>query len=255
MNDPLFFVFAIPAVLLIGISKGFGGLFVSLAVPLLALRIDPVQAAAILLPILCLADLVALAQFRKSFNRHHIKIMVPGALVGIVLASILMGTLTSHAIRLIIGFIAISFCVNHWFFKRFTTERKPGKHAGYFWGFVAGFVSTQAHAGGPPMAIYLFPQRMDKVTLAGTMVVFIAIVNYVKLFPYTLLGQFDMGRDVKIMEHCSTRGVGRFSKEFGARPKPPNWHMCNRVNLPASKILPTVVFLNDLRVMRHYAPV
>jgi len=191
MNDPLFFVFAIPAVLLIGISKGFGGLFVSLAVPLLALRIDPVQAAAILLPILCLADLVALAQFRKSFNRHHIKIMVPGALVGIALASILMGTLPSHAIRLIIGFIAISFCVNHWFFKRFTTERKPGKHAGYFWGFVAGFVSTQAHAGGPPMAIYLFPQRMDKVTLAGTMVVFIAIVNYVKLIPYTLLGQFN----------------------------------------------------------------
>ena len=191
MTDPIFFIFAVPAVLMVGISKGFGGLFVAIAVPMLAIRIDPVQAAAILLPLLCLADLVALAQFRKSFNRRHIKIMVPGALIGIALASVMLGILPPNAIRLTIGLIAVSFCLNHWLFQRFHTGRRPGPWAGCFWGFVAGFVSTQAHAGGPPMSIYLLPQKMDKVTLAGTMVVFIAIVNYVKLIPYSLMGQFD----------------------------------------------------------------
>ena len=159
LTDPMFYAFAIPAVLVIGIGKGFGGLFASLAVPYLTIRIDPVQAAAILLPLLCFADLVALARFRKSFNRRHIKIMVPGAIAGIILASILMGTLPPSAIRLIIGLIAISFCLNHWFFRRLSTDRKPGTFAGCFWGFKAGFVSTQAHAGGPPLSIYLLPKK------------------------------------------------------------------------------------------------
>ena len=67
ITDPLFYAAAIPAVLLFGISKGgFGGGLGTAAVPLMALVISPVQAAAILLPILCLMDLVALWKFRGT---------------------------------------------------------------------------------------------------------------------------------------------------------------------------------------------
>jgi uncharacterized membrane protein YfcA len=65
ITDPWFYVAAIPAVLLFGIAKGgFGGGLGVLAVPLMALVVSPLQAAAVLLPILCLMDLVGLWAYR-----------------------------------------------------------------------------------------------------------------------------------------------------------------------------------------------
>ena len=58
-----------------------------------------------------------------------------------------------------------------------------------FWGSIAGYVSYIAHAGGPPIAIYLLPQHLSKSVLAGTTILFFAIINFVKLIPYVLLGQ------------------------------------------------------------------
>jgi uncharacterized protein len=51
--------------------------------------------------------------------------------------------------------------------------------------------STIAHAGGPPLAIYLLPQRLDKAVMVGTTVIFFALINLVKLVPYAWLGLFD----------------------------------------------------------------
>ena len=46
ISDPHFYMFAIPAVLLVGLAKGgFGGPLSLLGVPLMSLTIAPVQAA------------------------------------------------------------------------------------------------------------------------------------------------------------------------------------------------------------------
>jgi len=64
MTDPFFYPVAIFAVLIVGISKGgFGGGLGLLAVPVMALVISPLKAAAILLPILCVIDLFGLWAF------------------------------------------------------------------------------------------------------------------------------------------------------------------------------------------------
>ena len=60
-----------------------------------------------------------------------------------------------------------------------------------FWGAVSGFTSTLAHAGGPPFAIWMLPQKLDKTVLVATSVVFFLVVNYVKLVPYAFLGQLS----------------------------------------------------------------
>ncbi len=58
ITDPFFYGVAIPAVLLLGISKsGFGAGFGSLAVPIMALAVSVPQAAAVLMPVLPLAPL------------------------------------------------------------------------------------------------------------------------------------------------------------------------------------------------------
>jgi len=77
---------------------------------------------------------------------------------------------------------------------RLAAERAaPGRIAGTFWGALSGFTSTLAHAGGPPFAIWMMPQKLDKTTLVATSAVFFLIVNYVKLVPYAMLGQLNTG--------------------------------------------------------------
>ena len=61
IDNPWFYAAAIPAVLIAGISKGgFAGGLGVLAVPMMAIFIPPMQAASIMLPILCLMDVVGL---------------------------------------------------------------------------------------------------------------------------------------------------------------------------------------------------
>jgi len=183
---------AIPAVLLYGMAKGgLGPAVGAIVVPAMSLVINPVQAAAILLPILCVMDIFAVWHFRKTFDLHHLKILIPAGITGIVIASLLMGHLPPDAIRLIIGIIAVAFCLNYWVGGRFMKKRKGGRLSGYFWGTLAGFTSTQIHAGGPPVSIYLLPQNLDRVVLMGTLAIFFAVMNYLKLIPYTMLGAID----------------------------------------------------------------
>jgi len=58
---------------------------------------------------------------------------------------------------------------------------------------VSGFTSTLAHAGGPPFAIYMLAQKVDKTLFVGTAAVFFIVINYVKLVPYYFLGQLSVG--------------------------------------------------------------
>lgn len=193
ITDPIFYMLAIPVVLLSGMAKGgLGPLIVAIAVPVLSFVIEPVQAAAIMLPILCIMDIFAVRQFRGQFSRYHLAILLPSGVAGIIIASLLMGYLPPDAVRVIIGLIAILFCVEHWIRRDQVSKKKNGKLSGYVWGTVAGFTSTQIHAGGPPVSIYLLPQKLDKVVLVGTMAVFFTVINYLKLIPYTLMGALNI---------------------------------------------------------------
>jgi uncharacterized protein len=106
------------------------------------------------------------------------------------------GHLNDDAVRVLIGLIAVLFSINQWLkplLQRQLLEASPPSGAkGLFWSGVAGFTSFVAHAGGPPVLIYLLPLRMEKMLLAGTTVVFFGVVNYVKLIPYFWLGQLNM---------------------------------------------------------------
>ena len=192
ITDPFFYMIAIPAVLFVGIAKGgFAGTLGTITVPLMSFAVDPITAAAILLPILCVMDILAAWNFRHSFDVSHLKILLPGSVIGITLAALLMGKLTEDHIRIMIGIIAVSFSLNHWL-RLSARNARPGKASGYFWGGVAGFTSTQLHAGGPPLSVYMLPQRLEKKTLIGTMVMFFFFINYVKLIPYSYLDLFTM---------------------------------------------------------------
>ncbi|MES2258306.1 MAG: sulfite exporter TauE/SafE family protein [Pseudomonadota bacterium] len=193
ITDPIFYAAAIPAVLLTGISKGgFGSALGGIGVPLMALAISPVHAAAILLPVLCLMDLVGLRVYYGKWDSANLKIMLPGALIGVIAGTLTFGMLTENAIRILIGGIAVAFTVNGWI--GYAAKQKPAGSSfikGTFWSGVSGLTSFLAHAGGPPAMVYMLPQRLDKTRYVATISVFFMFVNAIKLIPYTLLGQFS----------------------------------------------------------------
>jgi len=189
-----FYPVAIVAIVVTGIAKGGFGVAGGLAVPLMSLFIAPPEAAAIMLPILCAMDLFGVHAYRSRWSREHLAALLPGALVGIALGGFAFGALPVNAIRLVIGLIAVAFTLNQWLAltARIAAQlARPGRVAGAFWGALSGFTSTLAHAGGPPFAVYMLPQRLDRTLLVGTSVVFFLVVNYVKLVPYALLGQLN----------------------------------------------------------------
>ena len=106
ITDPIFYVVAIPAVLLLGISKaGFGTGLGGMAVPLMALGMPVFQAAAILLPILCLMDLMTCWAFRRSWDARNLAIMIPGAALGIAIGTASVSHLEERHVELLVGVI------------------------------------------------------------------------------------------------------------------------------------------------------
>jgi len=192
IDDPLFYLAAVPAVLIVGISKGgFAGGFGILGVPLMALVISPIQAAAILLPILMAMDLVGLWAYRRKFDWPNLRILVPAAAVGIGIGWMTASLVREEHVALIVGLVALAFAADFWTGQR--REGVPGRSVpkGGLWGAIAGFTSFVAHAGGPPFQVYMLPQRLDKTIYVGTSIVFFWAVNLIKVPPYLALGQFD----------------------------------------------------------------
>lgn len=193
ITDPYFYMLAVPALLLMGVSKGaFGQGIGTLSTPLMALAVPAPVAAAITLPILCLMDLTGIWGYRGQWDRSQMRIILPGAAIGVAVGGLLFGILDDHAVGLLIGVLAFVFGLEWWL--RRGAERpaaKPHAGKGIFWSALAGFTSCIAHAGGPPIVVYLLPQRLERRVFVATLVLFFTAVNYMKFVPYGILGLFN----------------------------------------------------------------
>ncbi len=72
-----------------------------MAVPLLSLVISPLQAAAIMLPILCFIDLFGLRAFRGVYDRRNMPILLTGLAIGVVVGSLIFGLVRQDVLRLV----------------------------------------------------------------------------------------------------------------------------------------------------------
>jgi uncharacterized protein len=195
ITDPLFYAAAIPAVILVGLSKGgFAGIG-ALSLPLLALVISPIQGAAIMLPILMVQDVISMQAYWKQWDRTNLAHMVPGAVVGILAAWLLAAWISEAIFELVLGLISVGFGLRHLFEAGDVPPRPTNALAGFFWGGVSGFTSMVANTGGPPFQIHVTPQKLARDTFIGTMVLFFFIINWLKVVPFIALGQFT-GRNL-----------------------------------------------------------
>lgn len=204
IDDPLFYLAAIPAVLLTGLSKGgLGAAFGFAAVPLLALVISPVRAAGLMLPILLMSDVVAMWSYRRQFRADLVWHLAPAALFGTILGWATASYVSDDAVRLVVGLISIVFVARIVLLGRAHAKKvAAGTVAGdpapqgksqlgaAIWGTLTGYTSFVAHAGGPPYQAYVQPMRLKPTLFAGTAAIFFGALNMTKVIPYAMLGQF-----------------------------------------------------------------
>lgn len=192
--NPLFYLAAVPAVTLLGLAKGgFSGLGL-LSLPLMALVVSPVQAAAIMLPILIVQDVVSVWAYRYTWDRRNVALLVAGAVPGILTGYFLAAEVSDAAVKLAVGIISIAFAIRRMVLERRATPPKPTSADtphGLFWGWVTGFTSMIAHAGGPPYQIYVMPQKLPRDVFVGTGAILFALINWIKVPPYLALGQLS----------------------------------------------------------------
>jgi uncharacterized membrane protein YfcA len=191
--DPFFYAVAIPAVLLLGISKsGFGAGFGSLAVPLMALAVTVPQAAAILMPVLLVMDLLGLHAFRKHFHWPLIRFLLPFGLLGTVVGTVLFKALDARTVAGIVGVFTLLFLAQRLLFPPRPDSPHPPRWLGALLTVTSGFTSFVAHAGGPPVNAYVIPMRLPPLVFTASLAVFFFVLNLSKWLPYAWLGLLDL---------------------------------------------------------------
>lgn len=193
ITDPYFYAVAIPSVLLMGISKsGFGAGFGSLAVPLMALAITVPQAAAIMMPILFIMDIMGLHAFRKHFDWKLVRFLLPFGLIGTVVGTLSFKLLDARMVAGIVGIFTLAFLAQRLLFPPRPDSPHPPKWLGAILTVTSGFTSFVSHAGGPPVNAYVIPMRLPPLVFTATLSVFFFAINLSKWAPYAWLGLLDM---------------------------------------------------------------
>lgn len=181
----------IASVYLTGVSKGgFAGGFGTLSVPLMALAVGPIEAAGLLLPLLLVMDVFTVKAWWGHHDAKELYRLLPGLLVGVVVGTLLAGTLDEDGVRLVLGVLSLLFAAY------MLIKPAAGRPISPRWalpaGMGCGFTSFLAHAGAPPLNLYLMPRRLGKETFIATSALSFAAVNLIKLPPYLWLGEINL---------------------------------------------------------------
>ena len=193
--DHVFLAFAVPGILIAGISKaGFGGAASFVATPILAIVVDPGIALGLLLPLLMVMDAAGLKAYWRQWSLPHARALILGALPGLAVAAAIYRFTDPDLFRLLIGVIALAFVA---FQAAVAAGWVPPRRAplsvgvGRAAGAAAGFTSFVAHAGGPAALIYLLSQGLSKTAFQATTVLVFTTINVLKAGLYAGLGVFS----------------------------------------------------------------
>ncbi|MBJ7500784.1 MAG: sulfite exporter TauE/SafE family protein [Sphingopyxis sp.] len=193
LSDPLTLLAVVAAVILLGLAKGGLSGVGALATPLVALVLPPTIAAALLLPILIVQDVVSVWSFRKTWDGWVIAWMLPGAAAGIAAGYLYAERVDEAKLMAALGAITLAFGLYRLWVERggrvVAASTSPG-WVGSLFGVATGFTSQIAHAGGPPFQMWVTPRRLPHLVFVGTSSILFAAINWMKVPAYIALGAF-----------------------------------------------------------------
>lgn len=220
---PEYLVLAIAA-FCVGLSKGGLPGVGMIGVPLLALSMSPIKAAALLLPIFILSDVVAVYLYRHHFDKTNLRTLIPAGILGVGIGWLTASVVSDTVVTLMIGLLGVGFCLNVWLRKHAEIEAKaPDVLKGWFWGTLSGFTSFVAHAGAPPYQIYTLPQKMPRLVFAGTTTLLFGCVNIAKVIPYSMIEPFTSSMVKTSLQFLPVALLGTLVGKYGVQMLSDRW--------------------------------
>ena len=169
--------------LLIGMSKaGIQGISL-LAVPIMAMIFGAKPSTGIILPILCMADLVAVLYYRRIAEWRYVWRLLPTALIGFAAALWVDRLIPPTEFKHLMGACLLAVLLVMFWSQWKGKENALSKYAWYgpLFGLLGGFTTMIGNAAGPVMAIYLLSVKMPKYSFVGTNAWFFLVINYLKI--------------------------------------------------------------------------
>lgn len=157
------------------------------AVPLLAAVFGGQASSGIMLPILCIADLLAVWYYHRHASWPHLKKLFPWAAAGTFLGTWVGGSIDDETFKAIMAVIIVVSVVIMVWLERGHKKDIPD----YAWfaavsGIAAGFTSMVGNLAGSVMAVYLLAMRLPKNAFIGTTAWFFLVLNWFKI-PFHIL--------------------------------------------------------------------
>jgi uncharacterized membrane protein YfcA len=177
-----------------GLSKGgLGGALGFIITPMLALVMPLNRAVGLMLPILILADTFTLAAYWKRWEAKRIRVLLIGAVVGVSLATLVLSSFPLPVLKRCLGVLVLIFAAYKLAEPRLLAGLAYQTRAWHavLAGWLAGFTSTLAHAGGPPITMYLLLQKLEPTVFIATSGLFFCLLNWIKVPYYAAAGMFD----------------------------------------------------------------
>jgi uncharacterized membrane protein YfcA len=180
-------VFALVAIC-VGMSKtGVHGAGM-ISVPLLASLFGGQLSSGIMLPILCLADILGVWYYHRHASWYHLKKLFPWAALGTVLGLLVGNNIDDHAFKMVMAVIIIVSVVIMIWLEQGHKEDIPD----FYWfaaitGIAGGFTSMIGNLAGSVMAIYFLSMRLPKNEFIGTTAWFFMVINWFKI-PFHIWG-------------------------------------------------------------------
>lgn len=188
-----FWLVAVLGAVMTGMGKGGLPMVGALVVPVMALAINPVVAAGLMLPVYVVSDWFGLYAYRKAFDRRVLLIAMAGMTIGVGIGWAAASVVSEDWVTVLVGLISVLFALNQILRRPVVAEpQRPQVAPGLLWCGIAGFTSFVSHTGGPPFQVWTLPLGLRKAVFAGTSTIAFAYVNMIKLVPYVMLGQINL---------------------------------------------------------------
>lgn len=189
------------AALIVGLAKGgLGGVIGALLVPLLSTIMPITQAVGVALPLLMVGDLFALRAYWRAWDLKYVRLMLPGAIVGIVMGILLLTSLSDDSLRRLLGVFTLAVAAYKLASDSLAAlTYTPRAWHGVLAGWAAGVASALANAGGPPVTAYLLLQKVPPLTFVGTLTLLFAAINALKLPGFLTANVIDLPRLLSVL--------------------------------------------------------
>ncbi len=154
----------------------------------------PLEAAAVLLPILIVQDVVGVWSFRHEWDGRIVAIMLSGGAIGVLLGYLFASSVPETVVLGALGAMSILFAVQRlWAGRggRIAASSRSPAWVGVLFGVATGFTSHIAHAGGPPFQMWVIPRNLPPARFVGTTAITFAAINWMKVPAYLAAGQFS----------------------------------------------------------------